>query len=144
MGKNGTPRRRILPVLAAVLGTAGFCAAQDPSAGNPAAGPDRPARVHFIAFSEVEYHDPYKTLPAFAERLSKDYGMRCTLSLSKKKDQFPELQAMDDADVLVMFCRHVAKLPADQSQRLRAWCEAGKPIVASRVVRLGRSLALPL
>lgn len=76
----------VLPLVTVLILSTVVCAEPSLTATNATLGTDRPIRVHFIAFSEVAYHDPYKTLPAFAEVLHREYGMQCTLSLSKKKD----------------------------------------------------------
>ncbi|HIE70536.1 MAG TPA: DUF1080 domain-containing protein, partial [Planctomycetes bacterium] len=71
-----------------------------------------------------------KTMPAFAKRLRDELNLRTTLLLSKGKE-LPPLDALDTADLLVMFLRFRTATDA-QFARLKQWFDAGKPCVALR------------
>lgn len=133
------------PLAAAVLGAARAGEAPEPSAAHPGAGspvspssgaradprraesPTAPLRVHWMAASKPE-HKADESLSALAGQLQKMHGLRCTFSLS---DRPPDLKGLDQADVLVIYCRRLA-LPDDALRRLRAWCGAGRPVIAFR------------
>ncbi|MGC6488379.1 MAG: hypothetical protein ACON4Z_12085, partial [Planctomycetota bacterium] len=52
---------------------------------------------------EAEYGSQ-QTMPAFAARLEDELGLRVTLLQSRRRE-LPPLEALDDADLLVMFLR---------------------------------------
>ena len=70
------------------------------------------------------------TMPAFAERLEEELGLRVTLLQSRRRE-LPPLAALDDADLLVMFLRFREATDA-QLARLQRWFDDGKPCVALR------------
>jgi len=58
--------------------------------------------------------------------------MECTLSLGQDKGRsFPKLEALDQADCLLVFARRMELVP-EQLAKIRQWCEQGKPVVALR------------
>ncbi|MDQ8199850.1 ThuA domain-containing protein [Pelagicoccus enzymogenes] len=89
-----------------------------------------PLRLHLLSGSE-EYQSE-KSLSVWAERLQELYGVQCTFSLGTDKvDTVDGLEAMDEADVLVVFCRRWI-LQGEEAQRIVDWCEQGKPVLAIR------------
>jgi len=117
--------RRVGVVLAIVLGGAALWAAP--------AGP--PLRVHMISGSK-EYESE-RTLKAFQTHIEARYSVKCTLSLADDGGRdAPGLEAIDSADVLLVFCRRL-RLPEDQIGKIRAWCAAGKPVVGIRTASHG-------
>jgi len=99
----------------------------------PFADDKRPNIVFVLA--EQEY-DSSETLPAFANKyLEKDF--RCTFLHAKADDgkgrnDVPGLEAMYDADLLVLSMRRRA-LPVVQMDHLERYIRSGKPIVCLRV-----------
>jgi len=88
-------------------------------------------RIVFV-IAEDEY-DAKNTLPAFAkEELEKPLGAQCTfLNGNAKKTNMPGVEAVEEADLLVVYLRR-ATLPEDQLARLKRYFEAGKPVIALR------------
>jgi putative heme-binding domain-containing protein len=91
---------------------------------------DRPRAVFLIG--EDEYRTE-KTLPEFARKELEPLGIRCTFAIAdpKKPHDFPGVEALDDADLLVLSVRRRA--PADHEMAIfRRYIEAGKPLVGIR------------
>jgi type 1 glutamine amidotransferase len=90
----------------------------------------KPLRIHMLSGS-AEYKSE-ASLKAFKEHLEKTCGAAVTLSLGQDGGaDLPDLDQMDQADVLVVFCRRM-KLPKEQLDRIRKWCADGKPVVGIR------------
>jgi len=89
-----------------------------------------PLRVHMLSGSgEYKSEQSLRKLKAYLE---KHYDAICTLSLGKDKGKdLPDLDKLDQADVLVVFCRRM-RLPGDQLRRIKDWCKAGKPVIGIR------------
>src|ERR1051325_9329651 len=111
---------RFLPVLAIIA--ANLARAADAA---------RARRVFFL-ISEPEY-DTKTTLPAFAKAELEPRGIRCTFSIAPpdRPDDFPELEALKDADLLFVSVRRQAP-PAAQMDLIRAHVVARKPVVGIR------------
>jgi nicotinamidase-related amidase/type 1 glutamine amidotransferase len=93
-------------------------------------------RPHVVFVSGEEEYETHKTLPQFAgQTLGADF--RCTFLNAtgpelKGHDDVPGLEAVDDADLLVLSMRRRA-LPVVQMDHLERYIRAGKPLVALRV-----------
>jgi len=100
------------------------------AAGQAAAGRDRAPNIVF-ALAEDEY-DAKKTMPAFAsEELEKRFGWKLVILQSDSKTDLSGTEAIDGADLLVLFMRR-RELPQNQLSRFKAHFEAGKPVVGVR------------
>ena len=87
-------------------------------------------KVHMISGSREYQSEP--SLKAFKEYLEKRFPIACTLSLGQDGgSDLPGLEAMDAADLLIIFCRR-QKVPQDQLDRVKKWFEAGKPALGIR------------
>ena len=80
--------------------------------------------------------DEYKTeetLPAFAAKELEPLGIRCTFVIADPKTphDFPGVEALDDADLLVLSVRRRAPT-AEQMAIIRHYIDAGKPVVGIR------------
>jgi type 1 glutamine amidotransferase/nicotinamidase-related amidase len=99
------------------------------------AGEDRVAAAKQPKIVFVIAEDEYfakDTMPAFArEELEKRFGWKPLIIQSDSKTDVPGLEALDDADLLVMFMRR-RELPAEQLGRFKKWFEAGRPVVGVR------------
>ncbi len=90
-------------------------------------------RPHVVFVMAEREYDTRNTLPAFArQHLAKDF--RCTFVHADPKDRndVPGLNALYDADLLVLSMRRRA-LPVTQMDHLERYIRAGKPLVAIRV-----------
>lgn len=94
-----------------------------------------------VAFLVAE--DEYKTeesLPAFAAKyLGKEFRTSFIFSSESDKNNLPGIEAIDDADVLLVSVRRRV-LPAAQLERIRKFVEAGKPVVGIRTASHAFSL----
>ena len=95
-----------------------------------------PARAPHVVF--VTGDDEYRseiTMPMIAAILEKAHGFRTSIAYARPKPQTKDniegLEALDTADLLVMFTRFRA-LPEDQLQHILQFVESGKPVVGLR------------
>ena len=99
------------------------------SAKRQAAGGTEPRIVFVLAEDEYFAKD---TMPAFAsEELTKRFGWKPRILQSDSKTDIPGLEAIDTADLLVLYMRR-RELGEDQLDRFRRYFESGKPVVALR------------
>lgn len=91
----------------------------------------RPPHVFFL-IGESEY-DTKTTVPAFAKTELEPRGVRCTFSILPSEDtnEFPNTDALKDADVLFISVRRHTPLRA-QMDAIRAHVAAGKAVVGIR------------
>jgi len=92
-------------------------------------GDARPPNV-VIVTAEQEY-DAKDTLPAFAKSELEPRGYKITCINSDSTTDIPGLEALDDADLLIMFMRR-RTLPDDQLKHFQSYFESGRPVVAIR------------
>jgi type 1 glutamine amidotransferase len=97
-------------------------------AGSTSAGE---ATVLFM-ISEPEYQTEI-TLPEFAAKELTPRGLRCMFAIADKKtpDDFPGLDALPTADLLIVSVRRQAP-PKEQLALVRAHLAAGKPLIGIR------------
>jgi type 1 glutamine amidotransferase len=93
---------------------------------------ERPARKPYVVLvsGETGYQSD-RTLADFAQELESHHGARCNLLVASGKDDLPGLEVLEDASVTVLFLQSLV-LPASQLSQIRAYVEAGKPLVALR------------
>jgi len=100
------------------------------AAGWAAGAAETPLKVHMISGSK-EYRS-HESLARLREYLEKERIATCTISAGEDGgNTLPGIEAIDQADVLVVFCRRM-KLPDDQLERIKKWCAAGKPVIGIR------------
>ena len=102
-------------------------------------GPGKGKKVVLVSGDE-EYRSE-ETLPQLAKILAKHHGFDCTVLFPidpktgninpNQSDNIPGLEALKDADLLVLFTRF-RKLPDDQMHHLAEYIQSGRPIVALR------------
>lgn len=100
------------------------------------AGTGAPADKHivFLISEDPLNYEADKTIPPFAETLRTKFGFRVTViqgSGTHTNYQFPQLEMLEKADLLVVFCRRVA-LPYAQMEQIRKYIRSGKPVVGLR------------
>ncbi len=86
----------------------------------------------FFLIGEAEYQTK-TTVPAFAQAELEPRGIHCTFSLlpSEESNEFPNLDALKDADVLFVSVRRHTP-PQAQMDAIRAFVKSGKAIVGIR------------
>lgn len=121
----------LFPMLAIAAMSMMLLPATDASAANDDA--DKPHVVFVVG--EGEYRSEI-TMPALAERLASTWGWRTTVLLDQSlhsgdDNHVPGLDALDDADLLVLYLRF-RRWPADDLEALGKYIDSGRPIVAFR------------
>jgi len=96
---------------------------------------------HIVLVSGDEEYRSEESMPQFAKILAQHHGFRCTVLFAINKesgeidpmtlDNIPGLEALDTADLLVLFVRF-RELPDDQMQRIMNYVNSGRPIIALR------------
>src|SRR2546428_7511702 len=102
-------------------------------------GPGKGKHVVFVT-GEEQYRSE-EGMPMLARILATRHGFRCTVLFSTDKqtgevhpetrDNIPGLEALDRADLLVLFTRF-RQLPDDQMKHILDYVDSGRPIVALR------------
>ncbi len=131
---------RILSALAALLSFATLASAAEPWVVYPGGeGPGKGKHVVLVCGDE-EYRSE-ELIPALARILAVHHGFKCTVlfPIDPKdgtinpivKNNIPGLEALKDADLLVMFLRF-RDLPDEQMKHFADYLDSGKPILALR------------
>jgi type 1 glutamine amidotransferase len=111
--------------IACVFLLAGAVSALQPSSSTP----------HIVFVTGDDEYRSEITMPMLAAILEKAHGFKASIAYAKPrpqtKDNIEGLEALDSADLMVMFTRFRA-LPDDQLQRILRYAESGKPIVGLR------------
>jgi len=104
-----------------------------------AQGPGKGKHIVFVTGDE-EYRSE-ESMPMLAKILATQHGFKCTVLFAINKDSgqidpttvdnIPGLEALDTADLMVMFLRF-RELPDDQMKRILDYTNSGKPIVGLR------------
>ncbi|NLH16180.1 MAG: ThuA domain-containing protein [Phycisphaerae bacterium] len=102
-------------------------------------GPGLGKQIVFVTGDE-EYRSE-ESMPMLAKILAVHHGFKCTVLFAINKetgqidpttvDNIPGLEALDTADLMVMFLRF-RELPDDQMKRILDYTNSGKPIVGLR------------
>jgi type 1 glutamine amidotransferase len=127
-------------LLASLAGPAGAGRAEDPWVVYK--GTDGPGKgKHIVLISGDEEYRSEETLPQLAKILSRYQGFTCTVLFAIDKndgtinpnqnDNIPGLQALDGADLMVIFTRF-RKLPDEQMKHIVDYVESGRPIIGLR------------
>jgi putative membrane-bound dehydrogenase-like protein len=88
-----------------------------------------PLKVCLVSGS-LEYESD-TTLAGLQEHLEKHFNVKCSRAFRKTDEDMPGLEALETSDVMVLYTRRL-KLPSEQLNRVKRYCEAGRPIVALR------------
>lgn len=102
-------------------------------------GPGHGRHIVFVTGDE-EYRSE-ESMPQLAKILARHHGFKCTVLFAidrndgtinpQQVDNIPGLEALADADLMVLFIRF-RDLPDDQMKRILDYVNAAKPIVALR------------
>ena len=84
-----------------------------------------------LVSGEEEYHSA-ETLPAFAKFLETNYSFKTVyLERKPKPDTIDALDALDRADLLIVFARRMT-LPDEQLKKFQKYFESGRPVIGLR------------
>ncbi len=89
------------------------------------------AKPHVVLLSGEKLYDSAVTLPKYAEALEKKFGFRCTTFTRVEKNDFANLDALGQADLVIIYMRRMT-LPADQLGQVKRYIESGKPLIGLR------------
>jgi putative membrane-bound dehydrogenase-like protein len=98
----------------------------------PSSSPDRDKPVLRICLvsGSLEYKSD-ESLSAFQEYLEKNYNVQCTRAFRKADAELPGLENLQACDVMLLFTRRLT-IAGEQLERIKKYCNSGKPIVAVR------------
>jgi len=95
-----------------------------------AAEPAAPLKVCLVSAS-AEYKS-HESLAALQKHLEANYAVACSRAFGEDKGKdIPGLEALDTADVMVLFTRRVM-LADDQLARVKKFCSSGKGVIGLR------------
>ncbi|MHC4179693.1 MAG: ThuA domain-containing protein, partial [Planctomycetota bacterium] len=89
----------------------------------------RPLRVCLV--SACPHYNSDQSLAVFQKYLQEKHKMKCSLVLSKKKDDLPGLENLDESDCLLLFARRMT-IKGEQLERIKRYCARGGAIVGVR------------
>jgi putative heme-binding domain-containing protein len=88
-------------------------------------------RPHVVFLLNENLYHATETMPQFADALQQQFGHYVTLLTAEKNRGFATLDPLKSANLAVLFMRR-EPLPAKQLDQIRAYLDAGKPLVALR------------
>lgn len=124
--------RRLTIVIVRMCAFAGL--ALPAGAQTPTAAPAEPVPHVVFVTGDDEYRSEI-TMPMLAGILERLHGLRTSVAYARpipqSKDNIEGLEALETADLMVMFTRFRA-LPEDQLQRILDFVASGKPVIGLR------------
>ena len=90
--------------------------------------------IVFLITKDTNNYEAHKTVPRFAETLEKEHGYEVTVLLGSGDHgsyRFPSMDALSQADLLVVFARRIA-LPHEQMKAIKTYLSKGKPLIGIR------------
>ena len=102
--------------------------------GNTLGKGDARPHIVFMISEDPDNYEAHKTVPVFAEQIRKKHNFQVTVLLGRGPREgfnFPGLETLRKADLLIVFCRRVA-LSTMQMQLLKEYLEKGKPVIGLR------------
>ncbi len=103
--------------------------------------PANPSAKHIVFVVGDEEYRGEDSMPMLAKILATHHGFKCTVLFAINKetglidpmtvDNIPGLEALDTADLMVMFLRF-RELPDEQMKHIIDYTDAGKPIIGLR------------
>jgi len=100
-----------------------------PLAGAIKTEKEGPLKVCLVSGS-LEYESD-ASLTALQEHLEKNYNVTCSRAFRKSDEEVPGLENLDAADLMILFTRRL-KLSGESLDRVKKFCDAGKPVVGIR------------
>lgn len=71
------------------------------------------------------------SLSKLQDHLEKNFRVQCSRAFAKSETDLPGLENLDTCDVAVLFTRRL-KLEGEQLERIKKYCQSGKPLVGIR------------
>ena len=88
-------------------------------------------KPHIVLLSGESLYGSATTLPKFAKQLERQQGYRSTTIIRDGDHRFPSLDALGQADLVIVFVRRM-QLPVEQLGQVKQYVESGKPIIGLR------------
>lgn len=99
--------------------------------GRRATGADaKPPLKVLLVSGSLEYKSD-ESLTAYEDYLKRQHGMRCSRAFRRTDEDLPGLEQLADCDVMLLFTRRL-KIAGEQLERVKRYCEAGRPVVGVR------------
>lgn len=95
---------------------------------------DKQAGAKVLKVCLISGSDEYasdKSLAKWQAYLEKNYPVKCSRAFAKSVGDLPGLENLDDCDVAVLFTRRL-QLKGEQLERLKKYCQSGRPLVGIR------------
>jgi type 1 glutamine amidotransferase len=124
----------ILGCFTEVHGNAGWIFANRMQHLSHPTSPEEKPHIVFLISEDPNNYEAHLTIPQFADFLKKQNGFEVTVIQGKGDHQafeFPGLEVLSEADLLVVFFRRVA-LPKEQLNSIKQFLKQGKPLVGIR------------
>jgi type 1 glutamine amidotransferase len=88
---------------------------------------------HIVFLIGEDEYKTNETLPKFAEATLEPAGYRCSFIFASQDDpnRFEKIELLDDADLLFISVRRRTP-PQAQMEKIKAYCESGKPLIGIR------------
>ncbi|MEX1136744.1 MAG: ThuA domain-containing protein [Balneolales bacterium] len=128
--------------LTSILFAAAFsplAADEGPNNETSAVFDEQEPQVVFLINEDPDNYGAHQTIPPFAEMLQHDYEFQTTVISAEGElpnIRFPDLEALTEADLLVVFFRRAA-LPQGQLRVIKNYLNERKPLVAIRTANHG-------
>jgi nicotinamidase-related amidase/type 1 glutamine amidotransferase len=100
------------------------------------ASPDDVAPLNVLLVSGSAEYDSDASLEALKKHLEERYGARPTLIKARGFGELDGLEALDACDVALFFTRRL-EIDGPSLERIKKYCDAGRPIVAVRTASHG-------
>jgi type 1 glutamine amidotransferase len=104
------------------------------SALDALSGKKKKAHIVFLISEDPDNYEAHRTVPVFADRLREEHNFQVTVLLGngpREAYSFSGLEILEQADLLVVFCRRLA-LSHHQLQLVKRYLKSGKPVIGLR------------
>lgn len=91
--------------------------------------PPKPLKLCLVSGS-LEYKSD-ESLDAFAQYVERNYHVACSKAYRRQDDDLPGLENLDSCDCVLLFTRRLT-ISGDQLERVKKYCQSGKPLVGVR------------
>ena len=121
----------LMPLGRIIFPVALVCGWLSTSAAALATEAHKPLQICLVSGS-TEYMS-HESLADFQKHLESNYNVRCTRAFAadEKHKSLPGLENLETSDVMVLFTRRVP-LEGKDLERIKTYCQSGKPIVGIR------------
>ena len=101
---------------------------------NPTPMPEDKTHIVFLISEDVDNYEAHRTIPIYARDLEENHNFKTSVLLGegpRNAFEFPGLNKIKTADLLVVFCRRLA-LSKKQMDLIKDYLDEGKPVLGIR------------